>query len=656
MDDEASGAGEAPTEWRRPKLEGPGRRDKRWMARPGDPPAPPACRPWAGIEDAARGTPIPRLALRAHRSVIWGVLAGAARHPRTLIPSSPGTLMRPSRRISATPPLLAVLLVAVGAVGFRVAQAPGAAMAQAGDSGEASFAREEWGDLGIVVDELVLDNGFRLVIVEDRRVPRVAASLWYRLGALQEGPGEHGATHFLEHAIHQGTTTIGVRDPGLDRRLLEEIHELEGQFLAERSAARNQVRERRIFFDEEEWPTTPRMDSLQARILELEERQSENRYFWQEYNWYREAGGIMRHTDPVPANTGNELMRIEVDLPREHLELFFRMEADRMVNAVLRGFEVQRAIVLEQFLNINRSETGRFNEALTGISGIVHPIYLHPGGHMRDHAFWNRPSTIRMYEEYVVPNNAILALVGDIDAEEVRPLAEEYFGRIPRAPEPSPGMDWEAEPPPGGSIRLDWHEPLSPSLTVRYRTPGVGHPDRPAFDLVARLLGGADGMLVEAARDLGISSPGWSAGVNRNGSPTRLSIQARPSSDAELSELERVVEEAVERLRRGEVDETALARVQEELRFQWDRLRTHRGDLASDLGYFEVMDEWRTMRGFLEARESVSTREIQLVAARYLVPWNRIVGTTRAAPDPVAEGHLTSEPLRDPSSAPEASR
>jgi predicted Zn-dependent peptidase len=564
--------------------------------------------------------------------------------------------MRPFRDIPALPPLLGALLLGAAVVGVQGTAPPGAASPQEDGSANMRPLTEEWEALGITLDEVILDNGFRIVIVEDHRVPRVAASLWYRVGALQEGPGEHGATHFLEHAIHQGTTTIGVRDPALDRRLLEEIHALEAEFLAERNAARNQVRERRVFFDEEEWPSTPRMDSLQGRILELEERQSENRHFWQEYNWYREAGGIMRHTDPVPANTGNELMRIEVDLPRERLELFFRLEADRMVNAVLRGFEAQRTIVLEQFLNINRSETGRFNEALNGVSGIVHPIYLHPGGHMRDHAFWNRPSLIRMYEEYLVPSNAILALVGAVTAEEVLPLAEEYFGRVPAAPEPSPGMDWEAEPPPGGSVRLDWQEPLSPLLTVRYRTPGVGHPDRPAFDVVARLLGGSDGMLAASARALGIPSPAWSAGVNRNGSPTRLSIQARPPSDAELPALEQVVEAAVERLRRGEVDEIDLARIHEELRFQWDRLRTHRGDLASDLGYFHVMDEWRTMRSFLEEREAVTASEIQRVAERYLVPWNRIVGTTRSAPDPAVEGHLTSEGLEDLAGRPEARR
>ena len=95
------------------------------------------------------------------------------------------------------------------------------------------------------------------------------------------------------------------------------------------------------------------------------------------------------------------------------IELFFRLEADRMVNAVLRGWEAQRFTVLEQFFVLQRNDTGRFMEALNGVTGLAHPIYIHTGGHQRDHAYWNRATMLRMYDDYIVPNNATLTLVGD---------------------------------------------------------------------------------------------------------------------------------------------------------------------------------------------------------------------------------------------------
>ena len=499
--------------------------------------------------------------------------------------------------------------------GLTVALAGGWLAAQPATPSRSSLRTEHWTSLGLDVNELLLDNGFRIVLVEDHHVPRVAASLWYRFGGLQERNGEHGSAHFLEHAIHQGTTTVGVKDRELDRKLLREIYDTEQQLLAERNANRNLLRERRVFFDEGEWPATDEENTLRKKLYALEDEQSKNRIFWEEYNWYRRHGGLMRHTDPVPANTGNELLRIEVDLPKERIEMFFRLEADRMINAVMRGWEAQRFTVYEQFLVLQRYDAGRYAEALNGVTGLAHPIFIHPGGHQRDHAFWNRASMLKMYDDYIVPNNATLALVGDATIDDIRPLASKYFGRLPRSPAPPAQMDVEAEPPPGGTVRLDWLEPLDPSVTIRYRIPGVGHPDRPAFDVIARLLRGGD----------------WQVTASQNGSPSTLNMQAR-GRDEDLPALERAALDAVERLKNVPVDAARLARVQRALRFDWELVRSERGSLASQIGAFAVADEWRTMRTYHETRNAVTPQEIQRIAQRYLVPANLVIATTRRNP------------------------
>jgi len=501
-----------------------------------------------------------------------------------------------------------------------------------------SIASEHWPSLGIDPHEIILDNGFRIVLVEDHRVPRVAASLQYRFGALQERNGEHGAAHFLEHAIHQGTTTVGVKDRELDRQLLRAIYDTEQELLAERNARRNDVRERDVFFNEGDWPDTENEQRLRRKLYDLEAEQSRNRTFWEEYNWYRRAGGIMRHTDPVPANTGNELLRIEVDLPKERVEMFFRLEADRMVNAVMRGWEAQRFTVLEQFFVLQRNDNGRFLEAVNGVTGLAHPIFIHPGGHQRDHAFWNRASMLRMYENYIVPGNATLALVGDTTPDEVRPLAAKYFGHVPRSPAPPADMDVEAEPPPGGSVRLDWLEPLEPAVMVRYRIPGVGHPDRPVFDVVARLLRGSDGLLSPAQT----GTPGeWQASASQNGSPNTLTIQSRAARDEDLAALEKTALDAIDKLRAGPIDAARLARIQREFRFDWELVRSERGSLATQIGAFAIADNWRTLRSYYEARAATTAQDVRRAAERYLVPWNRVVATSRRNPQPRAEGNTT---------------
>jgi predicted Zn-dependent peptidase len=480
------------------------------------------------------------------------------------------------------------------------------------------------------VREHVLPNGFRLLVVEDHRVPRVAASLWYRLGALQESHGEHGSTHFLEHAVFQGTTSVGTRDLGKELPILREIYDAEQELIAVRNRERNRLRERDVFAEPLAWPVTPEEEALRRKLYQLEDQDSQHRDFWAEYNWYRRYGALARHTDPVPATTGSEHLEIDIDLPRENLELFFRQEADRMVNAVLRGWEAQRFTVLEQVLNrYSRPEAADFLDALDAITGSAHPLFQAGGGwgHRRDFASFNRAAMLRMYDAYFVPNNATLALVGDIRLEEARVLADRYFGAVPRGAEPPARMDVEAEPVPQAAVRLDWREPMPPRLILRFRIPGVGHPDRPLFDVIAALLRGRHGLL--GARLDGLEAQ---ASASRAGSIGTLTVTLPAGRDEDLPGMERTALDTLEELRRGKIEPRALERVQKQLRLARLRTVSNRSDLAYELGSFQIMDDWKTLRSHLEARESASVEDVQRVARQHLGPENRVIATTRLKP------------------------
>ena len=486
------------------------------------------------------------------------------------------------------------------------------------------------------VQEHVLDNGFTIVLVEDHRAPRVAANLWFRVGSMLEPEGLHGIVHFLEHVIHQGTTTIGTRDLAAELPILREIHDTEQELIAVRNRDRNLLRERGVFFDELGWPETPEMQALRARLYELEDQDNEYRDFWTTYKWYMQHGGYVRHTDPVPASTEQDYMEMNMALPPEHMELFFRFEADRMVNAVLRGWEAQRFTVLEQVLGgLSRPQT-RFNEAIDGVTAQSHPVYTPDGGHLPDFANFTRAAMWRIYDDYFVPNNAALVLVGDMTMDEVVPLAERYFGALPRGPEPPADLDVEAEQVPGGSVRLDWTEPLSPQVHVRYRIPGMGHPDRPVLDLIAALLGGPHGMAGQA-----VAASGLSAAVSadfrvvhthRFGSPGAINLVAQAAGDGDLAAVERVLLGVVADLREGRIDAGALERARKRLRVEWAEFLDNPQELAFLIGHHYTMNNWRVLPNLIAARDAATVADVQRVAATYFVPSNRVIATARAEP------------------------
>ena len=488
----------------------------------------------------------------------------------------------------------------------------------------------------LAVEERILDNGFTILLVEDRRSPRVAANLWVRVGSMVEPVGQHGITHFLEHVIHQGTTTVGTRNLAAELPILRDIHDTERELIRARNRERNRLRERAVFYDETAWPTTPEIRALRERLYELEDLDDEYRDFWTSYKWYMRSGGYVRHTDPVPASTEQDYMEMNMALPGERLELFFRLEADRLVNAVLRGWESQRFTVLEQILGGKSRPQTRFNESLDGVTAQIHPVFVPDGGHLRDFGNFTREAMHRIYDDYFVPNNATLVLVGDVTLDDVAPLAERYFGALPRGPEPPLDLDVEAEPVPGGSTRLDWTEPLSPQVHLRYRVPGMGHPDRPVFDVIAALLSGPHGMAGQALAARGVSASVAAdfrvIHTYRFGSPGAFNLVAHADSDGALGAVEAALLAAVGDLREGRMDDGALARAKKRLRVEWAEFLDNRQELAFLIGHHHTMNHWSVLPELIAARDAATAADVQRIAATYFVRSNRVIGTARAEP------------------------
>jgi zinc protease len=59
------------------------------------------------------------------------------------------------------------------------------------------------------VAEATLDNGLRVLVLEDHRSPVVSVQVWYRVGSRNERPGATGLAHFLEHMMFKGTPSRG---------------------------------------------------------------------------------------------------------------------------------------------------------------------------------------------------------------------------------------------------------------------------------------------------------------------------------------------------------------------------------------------------------------------------------------------------------------
>ena len=118
----------------------------------------------------------------------------------------------------------------------------------------------------------------------------------------------------------------------------------------------------------------------------------------------------------------------------------------------------------------------RRTHALVAAAFRVHPYHHQPIGWKADLQAISREQLYEHYRRYYGPNNAVLIVVGDVDAHEHLALIERHFGGIaPVAPPPPVARE---EPPLRGERRVTVRMPGSaPIVRFAYHTPPVSHPD-----------------------------------------------------------------------------------------------------------------------------------------------------------------------------------
>jgi predicted Zn-dependent peptidase len=473
------------------------------------------------------------------------------------------------------------------------------------------------------IREHVFDNGLRLLVLERPGDPRVVARIFTDMGAIHEVPGLLGAAHFQEHIMFKGTPSLGTTDWEAERPIRQRMWEVEAELIEEKNRARNEIRQRGVMDQYRHVRATPRMTELLAELENLERRAAAYRESGPMKRWYQAFGGT-----GLSATTEQEYMKFDITLPVERVDLFLRIEADRMTNTVFREFEQERMILVEQrFGDLNNASTPYY-EQMNAMAGVVHPVFW-PEGYGTDFYEYTRTSQRALYEEYFVVNNTTLVFVGGVSLEDMIPRVERYFGWMERAPEPT--RTPAVEPLPAAERRLVYrNDEIEPRVEFRYQIPAVGHPDRPVFDVLGEV---ASGLLSERLGNEGIEG---SVNVNtrvvhtsRFGVPSTINFEVVLADEGQIDAAEAATERTIQDLM-SPPEPSRVARAQKMLRTAWHRTARDAAALAFEIGHFQTMDRWQTLLEYLDARDRATPEDIARVAALHFVPDNRSVGVARS--------------------------
>ena len=185
------------------------------------------------------------------------------------------------------------------------------------------------------------------------------------------------------------------------------------------------------------------------------------------------------------------------DVAADRLALVMKLEADRMVNLKITDKVVtpEREVILEERRQrIDNSPAALFDEQLDTALFLHHPYRIPTIGWESEMHGLTTADAQAFYRRWYAPNNAILVVAGDVTAQQVKALAEKYYGVIPARPVPV--RHRVAEPPKVAAARLTMKSPrvAEVSWTREFLAPSYRAGDKQyayALQVLAEVLGGS---------------------------------------------------------------------------------------------------------------------------------------------------------------------
>ncbi|MCC2112474.1 MAG: insulinase family protein [Hyphomicrobiales bacterium] len=324
---------------------------------------------------------------------------------------------------------------------------------------------------------------------------------------------------------------------------------------------------------------------------------------------------------------------------KQHLRLVMELESDRMANLKLTDEVVlpERDVVLEERRSrVDNDPSALLGEAVDAALYIHHPYGTPIIGWENEITKLNRADAVAFYERFYTPNNAILIVAGDVEADEVRTLAEETYGKLARRAEPGV-RDRPQEPKPLAARRVELTDKRvgQPNLRRSYLVPSYTRAEpgeAEALDVLAQILGGGStsrlyrALVVEEGN--AAAAGGWYQGSAYD--MTRLALYAVPRQGVALAELETTFDKVIAEIKENGVTEEELERAKRTIIAEALYAQDSQASLARIFGAalttgssIEAVQTWPRRVG------AVTAADVKAAAEKYLVMKRSVTGYLR---------------------------
>jgi zinc protease len=311
-----------------------------------------------------------------------------------------------------------------------------------------------------------------------------------------------------------------------------------------------------------------------------------------------------------------------------NLDWAIAMEADRMVNSFVskQDLDSEMTVVRNEFeLGENNPGSVLFQR----MQQLAFPWHNYGNPIIGQRSDIERVPIDKLqafYRTWYQPDNAVLIVAGRVDEAKAAALAGKHFGALPRPKRILPAY-YTDEPTQDGERRVTLERVGDNQLAMAlYRAPAGSHPDFPALDVLAHILGETPaGRLHKALVQTGLAAAAWGAAREMH-DPGYMYFGASLGREGKRAAARDRLLEVVEGVKQDKLRADELERARTSLLNGFEKVQLDTGALVRTLSEYIAMGDWRLFFLYRDRLRKVTLEDVQRVAEQYLKPANRVLG------------------------------
>lgn len=438
-----------------------------------------------------------------------------------------------------------------------------------------------------------LDNGLQIYLSVNKEKPRIHTYIAVRTGSKNDPAETTGLAHYLEHLMFKGTKQYGTSNPEKEAPYLDRIEQL---------------------YEEYRNITDPQLRRQKYHEIDSVSQIAAKYFIPNEYDKLMATIGAQA----TNAYTSLDVTCYTEDIPSNEVENWAKIQSDRFLNMVIRGFHTELEAVYEEYNIGLAQDTRKMFNALSAKLFPGHPYgtqtTIGTQAHLKNPSITNIK---RYFDKWYRPNNVAICMAGDFNPDEVVAIIDKYFGKW------EPGKDVEQ---PKFKAMTEFTQPSDTTVLGKeaanvwlgWRFGRGATLQSDTLGVISNLLYNGTAGLIDLNLNQSMKVLGAWAGDESMMDGSAFIMGGTPNEGQKLTEVRDLLLGEVEKLKRGEFSEELLKAVINNMKLGfYTQIESNKNRAYMYVDAFIIGKPWEQVVGRMDRVSKITKQEIVDFCNRY---------------------------------------